>query len=229
MLRCPSAGSQDADISMTRVKICGITRPRDAVLCAEAGADAIGLVFARSPRQVSVRQARQIVSELPPFVSAVGVFVNARASTIIRTAAELGLSEVQLHGEESPDLLSDLGGLRVIRAMRVRNKLFLDELQRFAKTGIGGVLLDAFSPAARGGSGRRFDLDLVTGARDAGALDGAPPIILAGGLTPQNVRAAIRRLRPWGVDVSSGVESEPGIKSAEKVSRFIAAVRSASL
>ncbi len=213
---------------MTRIKICGITRPRDAALCAEAGADAIGLVFARSPRQVTIRQARQIVAELPPFVSAVGVFVNAKGPAILRTAAEVGLSEVQLHGNESAAMISSLGGLRVVKALRVRDKSFLDELHRFAKAGIGGVLLDAFSPAARGGSGRRFDWDLVTGARDAGALDGAPPIILAGGLTPQNVRAAIRRLRPWGVDVSTGVEESPGVKSAEKISRFVAAVRSAT-
>lgn len=213
---------------MTRIKICGITRARDAVVCAGAGADAIGLVFARSPRQVTIRQAREIVAELPPFVSVVGVFVNAKAPAILRAVVEVGLSEVQLHGDESPGLLSSLGGLRVIKALRVRSKSFLDELNHYAKAGVDGVLLDAFAPTARGGSGRRFDWDLVTGARDAGALDETPPIILAGGLTAQNVQAAIRRIRPWGVDVSTGVESEPGIKSAEKVSRFIAAVRAAS-
>lgn len=213
---------------MTRIKICGITRARDAVVCAEAGADAIGLVFARSPRQVTLQQAREIVAALPPFVSAVGVFVNAKAAAILRTVAEVGLSEVQLHGEEAPGLLSSLGGLRVIKALRVRSKSFLDELSRYAKAGVDGILLDAFAPTARGGSGRRFDWDLVTGARDAGALDNTPPIILAGGLTPQNVQSAVRRIRPWGVDVSTGVESEPGVKSTEKISRFVAAVRSAS-
>jgi phosphoribosylanthranilate isomerase len=118
--------------------------------------------------------------------------------------------------------------LRVVKALRVRNKTFVDDMQKFATAGVSGVLLDAFSPTARGGSGRRFDWDLVAGAREAGALDGAPPIILAGGLTPQNVRAAIRRLQPWGVDVSTGVETSPGVKSAEKISRFVAAIRSAS-
>lgn len=213
---------------MTRIKVCGITRPCDAVACSEAGVDAIGLVFARSPRQVTIRQARSIVAELPPYVSAVGVFVNAKADSIRRTVFEAGLSEVQLHGDEPPALVLTLKGLRVIKALRVRSRTFLDELQRFAKDGIGGVLLDAFSPMARGGSGRRFDWDLVAGARDAGALDGAPPIILAGGLTAQNVRSAIRRLHPWGVDVSTGVESTPGLKSAEKISRFVAAVRQVS-
>ncbi len=213
---------------MTRIKICGITRPRDAALCAEAGADAIGLVFARSPRQVTIRQAQEIVAELPPFVAAVGVFANVKAAAIRKIAIEVGLSEAQLHGDEPPALISALNGLRVIKALRVRSRLFLDELQRFAKVGVGGILLDAFSPTARGGSGKRFDWDLVAGVRDAGALDDVPPIILAGGLTAQNVRAAIRRLRPWGVDVSTGVESSPGIKSAEKISRFVAAVRAAS-
>jgi phosphoribosylanthranilate isomerase len=213
---------------MTRIKVCGITSVRDAVACANAGADAIGLVFAKSPREIALRKAKEIAAEVPPFVSIVGVFVNARASTIVRTVLEVGLSEVQLHGDESPILASSLGGIRVIKALQVCDKSFLEKVRRFAKAGVGAILLDAYSPTARGGSGRRFDWDLLTGARDGGSLDSAPPIILAGGLTPQNVRAAVRRIRPWGVDVSTGVESEPGIKSAKKISRFVAAVRSAS-
>lgn len=213
---------------MTRIKICGITRPRDAVVCAEAGVDAIGLVFARSPRQVSIRQARQIVAELPPFVSAVGVFVNVKASAIFRTVAEVGLSEVQLHGDEPPTMVTALEGFRVIKAVRVQDASFLKELRRFAKAGVGGILLDAFSPLERGGSGRQFNWDFVAKAQASGKLKKAPSLILAGGLTPQNVRAAIRRLHPWGVDVSTGVETSPGVKSAKKISRFVAAVRSRS-
>ena len=213
---------------MIRIKICGITRPQDAVIAAVAGADAIGLVFAKSPRQVSLRQAREIVAVLPPFVSVVGVFVNARSATVIRTAAEVGLSEVQLHGDESPAFVGKLWGLRAVKALRVRDRAFAEQVGAFRDAGIGGILLDAFSAESRGGSGRRFDWDLVSGVREAGALDDAPPLILAGGLTPENVRAGIRRLHPWGVDVSSGVEDEPGIKSAEKIGRFIAAVRSAT-
>ncbi|MFH1419157.1 MAG: phosphoribosylanthranilate isomerase [Planctomycetota bacterium] len=213
---------------MIRIKICGITRPQDAVIAAVAGADAIGLVFAKSPRQVSMRQAREIVAALPPFVSVVGVFVNARSATVVRTATEVGLSEVQLHGDESPAFVDKLLGLRAIKALRVRDRAFAEKVHAFRDAGIGGILLDAFSAESRGGSGRRFDWDLVAGVREAGALDDPPPLILAGGLTPENVRAGIRRLRPWGVDVSSGVEDEPGIKSAEKIGRFVATVRSAT-
>jgi phosphoribosylanthranilate isomerase len=213
---------------MTRIKICGITRPEDAVAAAQAGADAIGLVFAKSPRQVTIRQARRIVAALPPFVSAVGVFVHARAATVIRTVAEAGLSAVQLHGDESPDFIARLETIRVIKALRVRDRAFVDQIQAFRSAGVGGILLDAFSVRARGGSGKHFDWDLVAGLRRTGALDDAPPLILAGGLTPDNVRSGIQRVRPWGVDVSTGVEDEPGIKSAEKISRFVAAVRGMS-
>lgn len=211
---------------MIRIKICGITSPADAAVAAEAGADAIGLVFAPSPRQVTVRQARQIIAAVPPFVSVVGVFVNAKPAGILRIAAEVGLSAVQLHGDEQPTIADRLGSLRVIKALRVRDRAFLEQLRTFTAPGVAAVLLDAFSPKGRGGSGKRFDWDLISGAREAGALDDAPPLILAGGLTAQNVAAAIRRVRPWGVDVSSGVEQEPGVKSAEKISRFISAVRS---
>lgn len=210
---------------MVRIKICGITRLEDAMAVAEAGADAIGLVFADSPRRVTTRQAREIVASLPPFVSAVGVFVNSRAATVLRTAAEVGISTVQLHGDEPPAMVGQLGGLRVIKAMAVRQKEFVDDVRRFADAGASGVLLDAFNPKARGGTGKRFDWDLVAGAREAGALDGAPPIILAGGLTAANVGAGIRRIHPWAVDVSSGVEASPGIKDAGAIGRFVAAVR----
>ncbi len=212
---------------MVRIKICGITRPQDAILALEAGADAIGLVFARSSRQVTLRQARQIVAAIPPFAFVVGVFVNARPATVLRIVEAVGLGAVQLHGDESPDQLAKLQGIRLIKALRVRDGRFLDMLRRYRRTGVSAILLDAFSPKARGGSGQRFDWDLVHGAREGGALDDAPPLILAGGLTPQNVTAGIHRVRPWGVDVSSGVEDEPGVKSAEKIARFVTAVRAA--
>jgi phosphoribosylanthranilate isomerase len=213
---------------MIRIKICGITRSEDAILAVEAGADAIGVVFAKSPRQVTVRQARAVVAALPPFFPAVGVFVNARATTVLRTVAEVGLSAVQLHGDESAEYPAKLGGIRIVKALRVRDRAFVEQVRAFRDAGVSAILLDAFSPKARGGSGKRFDWDLVVGARDAGALENVPPLILAGGLTAENVAAGIRRLRPWGVDVSSGVEETPGVKSQEKIVRFIAAVRSAS-
>ncbi|MEK6644990.1 MAG: phosphoribosylanthranilate isomerase [Planctomycetota bacterium] len=212
---------------MIRVKICGITRPQDAIAAADAGADAIGLVFAKSPRQITPARAREIVDSLPPFIAAVGVFVNARPSTICRIAEVVGLTAVQLHGDESVANIAELGPLRIIKALRVRNRTFVDDIARVRDLGVAAVLLDAFSPTARGGSGKRFDWDLVNQARRAGALDDAPPLILAGGLNPQNVKAAIRTVRPWGVDVSGGVELSPGMKSAELIERFIATAKSA--
>ena len=212
---------------MVRVKICGITRPADAVAAADAGADAIGLVFAKSPRQVDVGRAQQIIAALPPWIARVGVFVNSKAGAIARAAEMLGLTEVQLHGDESPAKLKALSAIRVIKALRVRDRTFIEEVVRWSDAGVAGILLDAFSPQARGGGGKRFDWDLVVQAQKSGGLDGAPPIILAGGLTVQNVRAAVRTVRPWGVDVSTGVESAPGIKSPELIERFIAAAQSA--
>jgi phosphoribosylanthranilate isomerase len=212
---------------MVRIKICGITRPQDALAASDAGADAIGLVFAKSPRQVSIRQARAIAAALPPFVSAVGVFANMRPATIIRAAAIVGFAEVQLHGEEAPDTLRRLAGLRVLKALRVRDRTFVDQLLTFAQAGAAGIVLDAFSPESRGGTGKRFDWDLLAGLDATLSRSELPPLILAGGLTPDNVKAGIRRVRPWGVDVSSGVESEPGVKSPEKLARFVAAVREA--
>lgn len=212
---------------MIRIKICGITRPQDAVAAADAGANAIGLVFARSPRRVTVRQARAIVAALPPFVSVVGVFADTRPATILRAAAVVGFSEVQLHGDETPDILRRLPTIRVLKALRVRDRTFVDQLLTFAQAGATGIVLDAFSSEARGGTGKRFDWDLLAGLDAALPRRNLPPLILAGGLTPDNVKSGIRRTRPWGVDVSSGVESEPGIKSPEKLARFIAAVREA--
>ena len=217
----------EQDVGMVRVKICGITRPTDAVAAADAGADAIGLLFAKSPRQITVARARQIIAALPPWVARVGVFVNAKSSAIERAVEMLALTEVQLHGDESPPQKTGLTAVRIIKALRVRDRSFIDDVARWRDAGVAGILFDAFSPTVRGGAGRRFDWDLVVQARKCGGLDDAPPIILAGGLTPQNIRAAIRTVRPWGVDVSSGVESGPGIKSVEMIERFIAAAQSA--
>lgn len=212
---------------MVRIKICGITQAQDAVAAAEAGADAIGLVFAPSPRRVTLVAAKQIVRALPPWISAVGVFVNAEPSTIRRAIDTVGIGEVQLHGEESPEIIAKLAGVRVIRALRVRDRRFLEDLRIWHQAGVSAILLDAFSKDVRGGSGKRFDWDLVSAIRLGDAIPAGVRLILAGGLTPDNVASGIRAVRPWGVDVSSGVESRPGLKSAEKIERFVAAVRSA--
>jgi phosphoribosylanthranilate isomerase len=198
---------------MVRVKICGITNVEDALLAAEAGADAIGLVFYdKSPRVVTPERAAAIVSALPPFVQAVGLFVNADIDVVNATAEQCRLDLVQLHGDESPEFCAQ-SVRRVIKAFRVRDAASLDHLNDYR---VAGFLLDAWSPLAHGGTGVTFNWEL---ARDAGRFG---PIILAGGLTPDNVRSAIETVAPFAVDVSSGVESAPGRKDPDKVRAFIA-------
>lgn len=204
---------------MTRVKVCGITRPEDAVAAVRVGASAVGLVFAPSPRRVSVGQAREIVASLPPFVTSVGVFVDSSAEAIIECANAVGLSAVQLHGDEEPSYLESLTGVSVIKAVRVRDKLFLgSELTAAWPV----LLLDAYVEGVPGGTGQRVPLDVAREAVASGKT-----VILAGGLDPDNVESAIRSVRPYAVDVSSGVESEPGRKDHVRLARFLDAVRRA--
>ena len=202
---------------VVRSKICGITRIEDALLAAEAGADAIGLVFyARSPRAVDVQQARAIIAALPPFVTTVGLFVNASRDELNEILAAVPLDLLQFHGDETAD---DCAGYHrpYIKALRVRPgediKARCAEFPQAA-----GTLLDTFVPGVPGGTGETFDWSLVP--ENPGC-----PIILAGGLTAENVAAAIRQVRPWAVDVSGGVEASKGIKDAAKVRAFVAAVR----
>jgi len=197
---------------MVRVKICGITNVDDALLAADAGADAIGLVFSdKSPRVVTPEAAAAIVRALPPFVQAVGLFVDAALETVNATAEYCRLDIVQLHGDETPEFCSQVTR-RVIKAFRVRDRESLDPIKDYR---VSGYLLDAWSPSAHGGTGTTFNWEL---ARDAGRFG---PIILAGGLTPDNVASAVRMVDPYGVDVSSGVEAMPGRKDPEKVRAFI--------
>jgi len=198
-----------------RVKICGVTGVEDAVLAAEAGADAIGLVFAESPRKVTLDNARRIISFLPPFVCAVGVFVDAPRDEVLGTAGAVGLHAVQLHGNESPEYAASLGGLGVIKSVRVASPedVLRAELYRTA------VLFDTASERFAGGSGETFPWEYVAGA----ALE--RPVILAGGLTPESVARALSVVRAWGVDVSSGVESGKGVKDPRKIRLFIENVR----
>ena len=202
---------------VVRSKICGITRVEDALAAAEAGADAIGLVFyARSPRAVSVQQARAIVAALPPFVTSVGLFVNASRCELNEILEAVPLDLLQFHGDETA---VDCAGYHrpYIKALRVRPGE--DIRARCADyPQAAGILLDTFVPGVPGGTGEAFDWSLVP--ENPGC-----PIILAGGLTPDNVAAAVRQVRPWAVDVSGGVEARKGVKDAEKVRAFVGAVR----
>lgn len=201
----------------TRVKICGITRPEDGLVAAHAGAHAIGLVFhPASPRHVSIEQAQAIVAALPPLLSVVGLFVDAPAERIDEVLRQVPLDLIQFHGAE-PAAACRRHGRRYLKALHVRGGVDLPA-QAADYHDAAGLLLDAFVPGVPGGSGRTFDWSAVPA--------GLPrPLLLAGGLDAANVAAAIRRVRPWAVDVSSGVESAPGIKDAARLGAFMQAVR----
>lgn len=201
---------------MVRVKICGITNLHDALMAVEAGADALGFVFFQgSPRCISPENAAAIIRSLPPFVQTVGLFVNEKPATVNLVADQCGLDLVQLHGEESPDYCAVVKR-RIIKAFRVRDASSLDDMPDYR---VAGCLLDAWSPAAHGGTGTTFNWDIAARAASS------HPIILAGGLTPENVAEAVATVKPYAVDVSSGVESAPGIKDAGLVRAFIGAAR----
>lgn len=198
--------------TMVKVKICGITNAEDAQQAVSAGADALGFVFfAQSPRSVSEEQVREIVKELPPFVTRVGLFVNADAEQINRTMQACRLDLAQLHGDETPELFGRLA-CRAIKALRVQDRSSLLDHQHYPGA---ALLLDAWCPDRYGGTGASFDWDL------AAEVARQRSVILAGGLTPENVVAAIRTVQPYAVDVSSGVEAAPGRKDLLKLRNFI--------
>jgi phosphoribosylanthranilate isomerase len=201
-----------------RVKICGVTTPEIAAAAAAAGADAVGLIFAESRRRVTVAQAARIVAALPPFISAVGVFVDAPADEVLSLAHGIPLDAVQLHGEEPPETVAALRGqgLRVLKAIRVGDRIEPVDLERYR--GASALLFDAKADGLAGGSGRAFDWHLARGLGDRCTL------ILSGGLTPENVLQALEIVRPFAVDVSSGVEAG-GAKDPERIRQFIGQVR----
>ena len=203
----------------TRVKICGITSVADGLAAAEAGADMIGLMFYdKSPRHITLPQAMEIARALPPFLMRVGVFVNPDEALVTRAIAECGLGLLQFHGDETPDFCTQFS-LMSMKALRMRDTESLKQLENFRTD---AFLLDAFSKNGLGGTGEKFNWDLAVEAQKYGK-----PIFLAGGLTPENVTAAVRQVNPFAVDVSSGVESAPGKKDPAKIKAFIEAVKGA--
>ena len=202
-----------------KVKICGITSIADGLAAAEAGADMIGLMFyEQSLRHVTLATAVEISRALPPFVLRVGVFVNPDEARVTRAIAECGLNLLQFHGDEPSDFCTQFGVMS-LKALRVRDRETLNQLANFQTD---AFLLDAHSKTGLGGTGEKFNWDLAVEAHKFGK-----PIFLAGGLTPENVADAVKQVRPFAVDVSSGVESAPGKKDAAKVRAFVAAVRAA--
>jgi phosphoribosylanthranilate isomerase len=204
----------------TRIKICGITRAEDARIAVDLGVDAIGLVFyAPSPRNLSLAQARAIIAAVPPFVTTVGLFVDPAPDEVESVLSRCPLGVLQFHGDESPEFCRRFR-LPYLKAARVRADA--DLVQYLAPyNDAQGWLLDAYHDRLYGGTGETFDWKLIP-------RNLARPLILSGGLTPENVCAAVRQVRPWAVDVSSGVELAKGVKDAAKIAAFIAGVRNES-
>lgn len=205
-------------MSRTRIKICGITREQDLQAAVAAGADAIGFVFfPQSPRHLDIEQAAALVRQVPPFVTRVGLFVNPDPQVLADTLSAVPLDVVQYQGDETPEFCESFGR-PYVKVARMRPGIDLVEFAR-SYPSARGLLLDAYVESY-GGAGQKFDWSLVP--------KGLPlPVVVAGGLTAANVGSAIRQLRPWGVDVSSGVEAAKGIKDADKIKAFVAAVKDA--
>jgi phosphoribosylanthranilate isomerase len=228
-------GTSAGRLRRTRIKICGVCRPGDAAAAAEAGADAIGLVFhPPAPRCVTPQRAREILAALPPFVTPVGLFVDVSADEVRRTAQALGLRHVQLNGDEPPEVVARLTDFAVVKAIRVDAErfgatlsLWRDAVRGLRLGHLKGVVLETARTGRPGGTGVANDWPTVLRHRAAGDFDGLPAVIAAGGLTPETVGPVVRDVRPWAVDVSSGVEQVRGEKSPERIAAFIDAVRRA--
>jgi phosphoribosylanthranilate isomerase len=201
-----------------RIKICGITREEDAWAAVEFGADALGFIFyPESPRAITPRKAAEIIRKLPPLVTRFGVFVDEPPDKVQRIYRQVGLDAVQLHGAEQPEKMDQYPG-KVVKAIRVRDKSSLVEMTRYK---VGAFLLDTYKKGQAGGTGETFNWDLAIGAKQHGR------IILSGGLSPSNIEDAIRLVRPYAVDVSSGIEADPGVKDHGRLRMFIRRARQA--
>jgi phosphoribosylanthranilate isomerase len=203
---------------MTLVKICGITNAGDARVAADAGADAVGIIFAESPRRVDVEEARRISIAVPENVIRVGVFVDEDPAEVLMISREVGLDLAQLHGDEPPETVTALreAGVKVMKALRVESAATLEAIDEFEAD---LFLLDAYSTRARGGTGERFDWGV------AKSLRGRDNIVVSGGLGPENVHEAVEFFEPFGVDASSSLEDGPGRKNGELVQRFVLAAK----
>ncbi len=202
-----------------KVKICGVTSAADAAAAAQAGADALGLMFyAGSPRHISLEAAQRIAAGLPPHILRVGVFVDPNPSDVFAAIKLCGLMVLQFHGGETPEFCAQFG-VMTMKAFRLKDAASLRPMAGFQAD---AFLLDSYVPEVAGGTGETFNWDLALEAKRFGK-----PIFLAGGLTPHNVAGAVRKVQPFAVDVSSGVESAPGKKDAKKMQDFVAAVRAA--
>ena len=207
------------NISRTRIKICGITRQEDALAAIGFGADALGLVFVQaSPRYVSIEQAQELVKPLPAFISKVGLFVNASSAEVSNVINNVALDYLQFHGEEEETFCTQFSK-PYIKAIRLKPETDLLEIISKFKSA-AAILIDAWHPDIAGGTGKTFEWSLLNEL----PKENIPVIILAGGLNQENVNSAVHLIRPYAVDVSTGVEDSPGIKSAEKIRKFVTEV-----
>ena len=202
---------------MTRIKVCGITNERDALWAVKFGVDALGFIFAESPRRVYPGVVKRIVSLLPPFVSRVGVFVNEDKERVREVAQTCSLTSLQFHGDESPFYCQEFSEWKVIKSFRVKDEGILEEISRYR---VDAYLLDTYSANKRGGTGEIFDWEIARKVKKLGI-----PIILSGGLNPENITQAIIKIRPYAVDVSSGVEKEIRKKDYQKLRNFVRKIR----
>ena len=203
---------------MTRVKICGITNREDALLATGMGADAIGFIFAESPRQITPAKARTIIRTLPPLVKSVGVFVNEEPARIKEIKSLCGLDLIQMHGDESPEICRDLMP-HSIKAFRIQNERDIKNIKRY-QGAVRAILLDTYQKGKAGGTGKTFDWSLAVKAKKTGL-----PIILSGGLGPENIEEAISTVKPYAVDVNSGIEKRPGKKDTVLMKQLMEKIR----
>jgi len=203
---------------MVRVKVCGITRYEDAEMAVQLGVDALGFIFAASPRQIRPKRAREIIRALPPFVKTVGVFVDERPHVIREITKLCALDLIQFHGDEPPEVCGDFMP-RAIKAFRVRDRSVLGSIRKY-KGRIRAVLFDGYEEGRNGGTGKIFNWDIAVMGKGLNV-----PIILSGGLTPANIECAISRVRPFAVDVNSGIEERPGKKDALLIKAFMKKLR----
>lgn len=201
---------------MVKIKICGITNLGDAKASAKLGVDFIGFIFAKSPRRITPSKAKKIIEQLPASIKKVGVFVNEKAETVNNISGYCGLDLVQLHGSEPPSYLKKIGR-PVIKAFRIRDKRSLNQLSRYKAK---AFLLDTYKKGKPGGTGETFNWDLAIAAKRY-----RRPVFLSGGLNPENILDAMKKVRPYAVDVSSGVEKKPGKKDIKKLNKLIKIVR----
>ncbi len=203
---------------MIKIKICGITNKEDALWAINLKVDALGFIFADSPRRVKPEIVQGIIELLPPFISSVGVFVNEDRKKVEEITESCGLTTLQFHGEESPSYCEGFKQ-KIVKALRIENKDILEKAVQY-KDKVDAYLLDTYSPSKYGGTGKTFDWCIAKEIKEFGL-----PIILSGGLNPENIREAISEVEPYGIDVSSGVEERPGKKNMEKLINFVRIVR----